>query len=94
MEQVKNPQRFYSLLLYFFYDNVHVYYFMRHIITRNYVSGAVKRARSSFDIHTEIYDYLRDTRVLYTHILCYYTMYPSQNTFLLAIIFNSKQHSF
>ena len=46
---------------------------MRHIITRNYVSGAVKRARFSFDIHTEIYDYLRDTRV---YILISYATIP------------------
>ena len=45
---------------------------MRHIITSNYVSGAVKRARSSFDIHTEIYVSLR---VICLHIYNAYAIY-------------------
>ena len=60
---------------------------MRHIITSNYVSGAVKRARFPFDIHTEIYVYLREYCLF---ILVYYATIPCTQ----AIFSILKQHSF
>ena len=60
---------------------------MRNIITSNYVSGAVKRARFPFDIHTEIYVSLR---VICLHLLVLYATIPCTQ----AIVFTLKQHSF